>query len=171
LNKPKPEDQNQTEEVTWTEVPFLAVSTDTKLGKDVILSPFVNLWGCEIGDGTTVGAYAEIGQGAKVGKNCAIGAYAFIPPGVSIGDNVFIGPRVTFTNDRWPKAKNPDWECEETIVRDGASIGAGCTILPGLIIGQNAMVGAGTCLTKNVEKGMLYYDKRMGLIMAKKEAK
>lgn len=122
---------------------------------------FVNLYGCEIGEGTKIGCFVEIKKGVKIGKNCKIEPFVFIPEGITIGDGVFIGPRVCFTNDKHPRAVNPDgspkgaddWKCEETFVEEGASIGAGSVILPGLNIGKNAMIGAGSVVTKDVPAG------------------
>ena len=111
-----------------------------------------NIWGNpEIGQGTRIAAYVEIGPGVKIGKNCKIQAFTFIPPGVTIEDNVFIGPNVTFTNDKHPPSKN--WS--KTLVKQGASIGASATILPGITIGSNARIGAGSVVTKDVPDNVL----------------
>jgi acetyltransferase-like isoleucine patch superfamily enzyme len=133
----------------YMESPAFMVSEDVEFGENVSLSPFVNLWGCKIGDNTSIGAFAEIGRGVTVGSNCKIAAFAFIPPGVTIGNDVFIGPHAVFTNDKYPRSKG-DWTMERTVVEDGASIGAGCVILPGVRIGKRALVGAGTVLTQDV---------------------
>jgi UDP-2-acetamido-3-amino-2,3-dideoxy-glucuronate N-acetyltransferase len=139
------------------------IANDVKLGKNVVIHhpEQVNLYGCTIGDNTSIGSFVEIKAGATVGNNCKLQAMVYIPEGITIGDGVFIGPNVTFTNDRYPKATNPDgtrkdacdWQMDKTIVGDGASIGAGATILPGVTIGKHAIVGAGAVVTKNVSDG------------------
>lgn len=117
------------------------------------MRPYQNIWGNpQIAKSTSLGAYVEVGAGAVIGKACKIEAYAFIPPGVKIGDNVFIGPRVTFTNDKHPRA-NGDWEQLETIVEDNVAIGAAAVILPGLRLGKGCMIGAGSVVTKDVPPG------------------
>lgn len=139
------------------------IKNDVKLGKNVVIHhpDQVNLYGCTIGDGTSIGSFVEIKAGAVIGKNCKLQAMVYIPEGITIGDGVFIGPNVTFTNDRYPKATNSDgtrkdacdWQMHKTVVKDGASIGAGATILPGITIGKNALVGAGAVVTKDVPDG------------------
>lgn len=137
---------------------FLAVAPDVKLGKDVKLSKFINLYGCEIGDETKIGACVEIQKGVKVGRRCKISSHTFICEGVTIEDHVFIGHGVTFTNDVYPRATTPtgdlqteqDWKVEPTVVKQGASIGSGATILPRLTIGEDAIVGAGSVVTRDV---------------------
>ena len=127
-----------------------------KLGRDVKLSSFINLYGCEIGDETKIGAFVEIQKNATVGKRCKISSHTFICEGVTIEDNVFIGHGVTFINDSYPRAANvdgslqteADWKVEKTVVKKGASIGSGSTILSGVTIGENAIVGAGSVVTK-----------------------
>ena len=134
------------------------VSKDVKLGKNVCLYDFVNLYGCEIGDNTKIGTFVEIQKGVMIGKNCKISSHSFICTGVSVGDNVFIGHNVTFINDRFPRAttlsgklqSESDWECIRTEVKEGASIGSSATILCGIVIGENATVGAGSVVTRNV---------------------
>ena len=129
-----------------------------KLGKDVKLSKFINLYGCEIGDNTKIGAFVEIQKNAKVGKNCKISSHTFICEGVTIEDNAFIGHSVTFINDSYPRATTEDgqlqtesdWKVEQTLVKKGASIGSGSTILANVVIGENAIVGAGSVVTKDV---------------------
>jgi acetyltransferase-like isoleucine patch superfamily enzyme len=136
----------------------IRIAADVKLGKDVKLFGFANLYGCEIGDETKIGCFVEIQKGAKIGARCKISSHSFICEGVILEDGVFIGHGVTFTNDLWPKAVNPDgalqtegdWNCEKTIVKKGASIGSGSTLLAGITIGENAMVGAGSLVTKDV---------------------
>lgn len=137
---------------------FLAIASTVKLGKDVKLSHFINLYGCEIGDETKIGAFVEVQKNARVGRRCKISSHSFICEGVDIEDNVFIGHGVTFINDTYPRATTPagglqteaDWKVEKTRVCRGASIGSGSTILANLTIGENAIVGAGSVVTKDV---------------------
>lgn len=137
---------------------FCRISKDVKLGKDVKIHSFVNLYGCEIGDRSKIGAFVEIQRGAKIGTDCKISSHTFICEGVKIEDRVFVGHNVAFINDKYPKASNPDgslqtkedWQCVPTLVKEGASIGSGATILCGVTIGKNAVVGAGAVVTKNV---------------------
>ena len=138
--------------------PYVCISEDVKLGKDVKLSKFINLYGCEIGDETKIGAFVEIQKNASVGKRCKISSHTFICEGVSIEDNVFIGHSVTFINDSYPRATTADgglqteadWKVERTIIKKGASVGSGSTILSKVTIGENAIVGAGSVVTKDV---------------------
>jgi acetyltransferase-like isoleucine patch superfamily enzyme len=138
--------------------PYLAIAPSVKLGKDVRLSKFINMYGCEIGDETRIGACVEIQKGVKVGRRCKISSHTFICEGVTIEDNVFIGHGVMFTNDIYPRATTPagdlqteqDWKVEPTLVKKGASIGSGATILPRITIGEHAIVGAGSVVTRNV---------------------
>jgi acetyltransferase-like isoleucine patch superfamily enzyme len=131
---------------------------NVKLGKDVKIFDFVNLYGCSIDDGTKVGTFVEIQKNAIIGKNCKISSHTFICEGVQIEDNVFIGHNVTFINDKFPKATNrdgslqteADWSVVPTIVKKGASIGSSVTILCGVTVGENAVVGAGAVVTKDV---------------------
>ena len=137
---------------------YLAIAPDVKLGKDVRLSRFINLYGCEIGDETKIGAFVEIQKGAKIGRRCKISSHTFICEGVQIEDGVFIGHSVTFINDSYPRATTAegglqteaDWKVERTTVKQGASIGSGATILANITIGENAIVGAGSVVTKDV---------------------
>jgi len=137
---------------------YVSISDDVKLGKDVKIFNFVNLYGCAIGDHTKIGTFVEIQKGASIGKNCKISSHTFICEGVHIEDNCFIGHNVTFINDKYPRSTNPDgslqteedWECVPTYIRKGASIGSSATILCGITIGENAIVGAGAVVTKNV---------------------
>jgi UDP-2-acetamido-3-amino-2,3-dideoxy-glucuronate N-acetyltransferase len=134
------------------------IASDVKLGKDVRIYDFVNLYGCEIGNNTKVGTFVEIQKGAKIGRNCKISSHTFICEGVTIEDNVFIGHNVTFINDIYPKATNEDgtqqtdddWECIPTLIKKGASIGSSATLLGGITVGENAIVGAGSVVTKDV---------------------
>ena len=137
---------------------YCCIPPDVKLGKDVKLSQFVNLYGCEVGDHTKIGAFVEIQKNAKVGKNCKISSHSFVCEGVTIEDNVFVGHGVTFINDAYPRAttsegelqSEKDWKVEPTLVKKGASIGSGATILSNLVIGENALVGAGSVVTHDV---------------------
>jgi acetyltransferase-like isoleucine patch superfamily enzyme len=137
---------------------YVCVAPDVKLGRDVKLSQFVNLYGCEIGDETKIGAFVEIQKHAVVGKRCKISSHTFICEGVAIEDNAFIGHGVMFTNDSYPRATatdgnlqtEADWKVERTLIKKGASIGSGATILCGITIGENAIVGAGSVVTKDV---------------------
>ena len=134
------------------------VAPDVTLGKNVKLSKFINLYGCEIGDESKVGAFVEIQKNSRVGRRCKISSHTFICEGVTIEDNVFIGHGVTFINDPYPRATNgdgclqtdSDWKVEPTTVKRGASIGSGATILSNTTIGENAIVGAGSVVTKDV---------------------
>lgn len=139
----------------------LRISADVKLGRDVKLFGFVNLYGCEVGDQTRIGCFVEIQRGVKVGARCKISSHTFICQGVTIEDEVFIGHGVMFTNDRRPRAASDhnkvigdgDWDCQTTLVKKGASIGSGSTILSGLTIGENAMIGAGSVVTGDISAG------------------
>lgn len=136
------------------------IGGDVELGSDVIIHhpDLVNLYGCRIGDGTSIGAFVEIRKSVVIGRNVRIQAFVFIPEGVTIHDGVFLGPHVCFTNDRFPRAVNPDgtaqfdgdWLQEPTIVEYRASIGANATILCGVRIGANALIGAGSVVTRDV---------------------
>ena len=136
----------------------VCVSDDVRLGQKVVLSKFINLYGCSIGDNTKIGAFVEIQKNAIVGNNCKISSHTFICEGVIIEDSVFIGHGVTFINDSYPRATtnggalqtNDDWTVESTTVKKGASIGSGATILSKVTIGENAIVGAGSVVTKDV---------------------
>ena len=137
---------------------YVCVTPDVKLGENVKLSTFINLYGCEIGDNTKIGAFVEIQKNAKVGKNCKISSHSFVCEGVMIEDEVFIGHGVTFINDTYPRATTAagaletesDWKVETTVIKKRASIGSGVTILAGVVVGENAMVGAGSVVTKDL---------------------
>lgn len=137
---------------------FRCIASDVKLGRDVRLSKFINLYGCEVGDETKIGAFVEIQKNAFVGKRCKISSHTFICEGVTIEDDVFIGHGVTFINDSYPRATTregrlqteQDWKVECTVVRKGASVGSGSTILANVTIDENAIVGAGSMVTKDV---------------------
>jgi acetyltransferase-like isoleucine patch superfamily enzyme len=141
---------------------FLSIAPDVKLGRDVILSRFINLYGCEIGDNTKIGAFVEVQKNAKIGKNCKVSSHTFVCEGVTIEDDVFIGHGVTFINDTYPRATTngrlqteSDWTVEKTVICKGASIGSGATILSRVTIGERAMVGAGSVVTKDVPAGAI----------------
>ena len=137
---------------------YLSIAPNVKLGRDVKLSKFINMYGCEIGDETKIGAFVEIQKNATVGKRCKISSHTFVCEGVTIEDNVFVGHNVAFINDSYPRATKDDgglqteadWKVERTIVKKGASIGSGSTILSNITIGENALVGAGSVVTKDV---------------------
>lgn len=140
---------------------FLSIAPDVKLGENVKLSKFVNLYGCEIGENTKIGAFVEIQKNAKVGRNCKISSHTFVCEGVTIEDGVFVGHGVVFINDSYPRATGEtgqlqtekDWKVERTLVKKGASIGSGATILANVTVGENALVGAGSVVTHDVPAG------------------
>src|SRR5271154_4324351 len=141
--------------------PCLRISPNVKLGRNVRVVGYVNLYGCEIGDDVKVGTFVEIQKGAKIGNRCKISSHTFICEGVTIEDEVFVGHNVTFINDRHPRATNgtgqlqteADWACASTLVKRGASIGSGATLLCGITVGENALIGAGSVVTKDVPAG------------------
>jgi acetyltransferase-like isoleucine patch superfamily enzyme len=152
----------QREEVEIVEM-YVCITDDVHLGKNVKLSKFINLYGCNIGDNTKIGSFVEIQKNATIGNNCKISSHTFICEGVQIEDDVFIGHGVTFINDTFPRATNPggrlqteeDWQVERTIVRKGASIGSGATILSNVTVGEGAIVGAGSVVTKDVPQNVI----------------
>jgi acetyltransferase-like isoleucine patch superfamily enzyme len=137
---------------------YNCIAPDVKLGKEVKLSKFINLYGCEVGDEAKIGAFVEIQKNAHIGRRCKISSHTFICEGVTIEDNVFVGHGVTFINDSYPRATThngalqteKDWRVETTVVKRGASIGSGSTILSNVTIGENSIVGAGSVVTRNV---------------------
>lgn len=137
---------------------YCLIAPDVKLGRDVSIHNFVNLYGCEIGDGSKIGSFVEIQKGSRIGRNCKISSHTFICEGVTIEDEVFIGHGVTFINDKHPRATNDDgspqneadWTVQPTIIRRGASIGSGAVILCNLSVGERAIVGAGAVVTSDV---------------------
>jgi acetyltransferase-like isoleucine patch superfamily enzyme len=137
---------------------FVSVAPDVKLGQGVKLSKFINLYGCEIGDETKIGAFVEVQKNAQIGRRCKISSHTFICEGVTIEDEVFVGHNVAFINDTYPRATTgdgglqteKDWKVEKTTVRKGASIGSGATVLANITIGEHAIVGAGSVVTKDV---------------------
>jgi acetyltransferase-like isoleucine patch superfamily enzyme len=142
---------------------YLCIAPDVKLGANVRLARFINLYGCEVGDNTKIGTFVEIQKNARVGKNCKVSSHTFICEGVTIEDEVFIGHGVTFINDTYPRATSAsgtlqteaDWKVETTLVRRGASIGSGATILARVTIGERAIVGAGSVVTHDVPPGAI----------------
>jgi acetyltransferase-like isoleucine patch superfamily enzyme len=142
---------------------FQSIAADVKLGENVKIHKFVNLYGCEVGDNTKIGVFVEIQKNARVGKNCKISSHTFICEGVTIEDNVFIGHSVVFINDMYPRATNgngglqteKDWKVERILVKKGASIGSNCTILSDVVIGENAIIGAGSVVTKDVPPNVI----------------
>jgi acetyltransferase-like isoleucine patch superfamily enzyme len=168
LAKPKKADNN----LTCSNVPpgsppmsgdmqangHLCIAPDVKLGNNIKFSHFINLYGCEVGDETKIGAFVEIQKNAKVGSRCKISSHTFICEGVTIEDEVFVGHNVTFVNDSFPRATSrtgalqteQDWKVEVTLVKKGASIGSGATILASVVIGENALIGAGCVVTRDV---------------------
>jgi acetyltransferase-like isoleucine patch superfamily enzyme len=135
----------------------VCIGSGVRLGKDVKMSQFINLYGCSIGDNVKIGAFVEIQKNAFIGNNCKISSHTFVCEGVTIEDDVFIGHNVAFINDIYPRATNggqlqteADWKVEKTLVKKGASIGSGATILANVTIGENAIVGAGSVVTKDV---------------------
>ena len=142
---------------------YVCIAPDVKLGKDVRLSKFINLYGCDVGDETKIGAFVEIQKNATVGRRCKISSHTFICEGVTIEDHVFIGHGVMFINDSYPRATTAtgdlqtasDWSVEKTLVKKGASIGSGATILSKVTIGEHAIVGAGSVVTHDVPAGAI----------------
>jgi len=143
--------------MTVQEQDFVCIAADVRLGQNVKLSKFINLYGCSVGDNTKIGAFVEIQKNATVGNNCKISSHTFICEGVTIEDNVFIGHGVMFINDSYPRATTngqlqteADWHVERTLIKKGASIGSGATILANVTIGENALIGSGAVVTKDV---------------------
>jgi len=143
--------------------PCQRIASDVKLGRNVRIYDFTNLYGCEIGDDVKIGTFVEVQKGVKIGNRCKISSHTFICEGVTLEDDVFIGHNVTFINDLFPRATNgtgqlqteADWACVQTLIRQGASIGSGATLLGGITVGENAMVGAGSVVTRDVPSGVV----------------
>lgn len=137
---------------------FLCIAPDVRIGNRVKLSKFVNLYGCEVGDNCTIGAFVEVQKNVKIGKNCKISSHTFICEGVTIEDGVFVGHGVVFINDLYPRATSAggelqtdqDWEVQRTLIKERASIGSGATILANVVVGEGAIVGAGSVVTRDV---------------------
>ncbi|MEO0234401.1 MAG: acyltransferase [candidate division WOR-3 bacterium] len=142
---------------------FRCISDDVKLGKNVKIYQFTNLYGCTIGDNTKIGAFVEIQKNAIIGKNCKISSHSFICEGVEIEDNVFIGHGVMFINDKYPRATNAqgelqtekDWKVEKTLIKKGASIGTNAVILSNVTVGENSIIGAGSVVTKDIPDNVI----------------
>jgi acetyltransferase-like isoleucine patch superfamily enzyme len=156
---------------------FCCITDDVKLGKNVKLSKFINLYGCTIGDNTKIGAFVEVQKNAHIGSNCKISSHTFICEGVTIEDGVFIGHGVMFINDTYPRATvngtlqtEADWSVEPTLVKKGASIGSNCTILSHVTIGENAIIGAGSVVTKDVPAGTIVAGNPANIIRHIKDA-
>lgn len=145
------------------ENPTLRIAPDVKMGREVKVFAFVNMYGCEIGDESKIGTFVEIQKGASIGARCKISSHTFICEGVTIEDEVFVGHGVTFINDDFPRATTEtgglqteaDWACQKTTVKRGASIGSGATILGGVTIGEKALIGAGSVVTRDVASGTI----------------
>ncbi len=143
------------------EQPLQRIAPDVKLGTNVRIFSFTNLYGCEIGDDVKIGTFVEIQKGSKIGNRCKISSHTFICEGVTLEDEVFVGHNVVFTNDRYPRSTNgtgqlqseADWACIPTLIKRGASIGSGAVLLCGITVGENAMIGAGSVVTKDVPAG------------------
>ena len=145
---------------------YLCISKDVKLGKNVRLSKFINLYGCEIGDNTKLGAFVEVQKNANIGKNCKVSSHTFVCEGVTIGDNCFVGHSVTFINDNYPRAVNPEGNMEteedwagrfvKTNIGNNVSIGSNATILGGVNIGEGSIVGAGSVVTKDIPPNQIW---------------
>jgi acetyltransferase-like isoleucine patch superfamily enzyme len=142
---------------------FCSIAPNVKMGQGVKLSKFINMYGCEIGDETKIGAFVEIQKNSSVGRRCKVSSHTFVCEGVKIEDNVFIGHGVTFINDSYPRSTTPegelqtekDWHVEPTVVKRGASIGSGSTILSKVTVGENAIVGAGSVVTRDVPPNVI----------------
>ena len=155
---------------------YQRIAPDVKLGKNVRIYDFTNLYGCEIGDDVKIGTFVEIQKGSKIGNRCKVSSHTFICEGVTLEDEVFIGHNVTFTNDRFPRSTaadgrlqtEADWKCIPTLVKQGASIGSGATLLCGITIGENALVGAGSVVTKDVPPGAVVAGNPARIILSRK---
>jgi UDP-2-acetamido-3-amino-2,3-dideoxy-glucuronate N-acetyltransferase len=134
---------------------------DVRFGSDVVVGPFTNLYGCEIGDQTRIGPFVEIQRGATIGARCKVQSHTFVCEGVTVEDEVFIGHGVMFVNDKYPRATtgdgglqtSSDWKLLEIVVEQGASLGSGAIVLGGVRVGARAIVGAGAVVTRDVEPG------------------
>jgi len=153
------------------------IAPDVKLGRDVRIYGFVNLYGCEIGDETRIGSFVEIQKGATIGPRCKISSHTFICEGVTIEAEVFVGHGVNFINDRYPRATTAtgrlkggaDWDCDHTLVKRGASIGSGATLLGGITIGENATIGAGAVVTRDVPANAIVAGNPARILKKKKK--
>ena len=140
---------------------FFRIAPDVKLGKNVKIHAFVNLYGCEIDEDSRIGTFVEIQKGARIGKRVKVSSHSFICEGVTIEDEVFIGHGVMFINDKYPRATtsdgllqtDADWACIPTLIKRGASVGSNVTILCGVTVGEGAIIGAGSVVTHDVAPG------------------
>lgn len=159
------------------EQPLRQIAADVRLGENVRIYSFTNLYGCEIGDDSKIGTFVEIQKGAKIGNRCKISSHTFICEGVTLEDEVFVGHNVVFTNDLYPRATNEngelqtdaDWECIPTLVKRGASIGSGAVLLCGITVGENAIIGAGSVVTKDVPPNTVVVGNPARIIKSLKE--
>jgi acetyltransferase-like isoleucine patch superfamily enzyme len=157
---------------------FVSIAPDVKLGKGVKLSKFINMYGCEVGDDTKIGAFVEVQKNASIGSRCKISSHTFICEGVTIEDEVFVGHSVTFINDMYPRATTEggglqteaDWKVDKTLVKKRASIGSGSTILANVTIGENAIIGAGSVVTKDVPANTIVAGNPARVLRAVQEA-
>ena len=164
--------------MTVPEQSLRQIAANVRLGKNVRIYSFTNLYGCEIGDDVKIGTFVEIQKGAKIGNRCKVSSHTFICEGVTLEDDVFIGHNVVFTNDRYPQATNgngelqtdADWMCIPTLVKRGASIGSGSVLLCGITIGENAIVGAGSVVTRDVLPGTVVAGNPARIIKSRKES-
>jgi acetyltransferase-like isoleucine patch superfamily enzyme len=153
------------------------IAANVRLGKNVRIYSFTNLYGCEVGDDVKIGTFVEIQKGAKIGNRCKISSHTFICEGVTLEDEVFVGHHVVFTNDRYPRAINEngelqteaDWKCVSTLVKRGASIGSGSVLLCGITIGENAIIGAGSVVTRDVPPETIVAGNPARVIKSRKE--
>ncbi len=144
-------------------IDYARIASDVRLGKNIKIFGFVNLYGCEIGDESKIGPFVEIQKGARIGRRVKVSSHTFICEGVTIEDEVFIGHGVMFINDLYPRATNSegkvqtetDWECIPTLIKCRASIGSNATILGGITVGEGSIVGAGSVVTHNVPDGVI----------------
>lgn len=158
---------------------FLRIAPDVKLGEGVKIYAFVNLYGCEIGDGSKIGTFVEIQKGATIGKQVKVSSHTFICEGVTIEDEVFIGHGVMFINDKYPRSTTvsgqlqteEDWVCTPTLIKRGASIGSNATILCGVTVGEGAMVGAGSVVTRDVPPNTIVAGNPAHPLKIKEQAK
>jgi len=149
--------------MTEKEKDFRCIADSVKLGNDVRVFQFTNLYGCTIGDNTKVGAFVEIQKNAEIGKNCKISSHSFICEGVKIEDNVFIGHGVMFINDKYPRATTEngslqtesDWKVEKTLIKKGSSIGTNSVVLSNVTVGENSIIGAGSVVTKDIPNNVI----------------
>jgi acetyltransferase-like isoleucine patch superfamily enzyme len=154
------------------------IGADVRMGRNVRIFAFANLYGCEIGDDVRIGAFVEVQKNARIGSRCKISSHTFICEGVTLEDEVFLGHHVVFTNDLYPRATNEegqlqseaDWKCIPTVIKRGASIGSGAVLLCGITVGERAVIGAGSVVTRNVPPGVIVAGNPARVIRAVKDA-